>query len=61
MEITKKKEQAKGQIDKEVTKTASNEEIKRKETSNQGQLSQLRMGDMITNFQKDLDRTDESE
>ena len=61
MEITKKKEQAKGQIDKEVTKTASNEEIRRKEVSNEGQLVQARMGDMASNFQKDLDRVDESE
>ena len=61
MEVTKVKEQAKGQINKAVTKTQSDEQIKQKEMSNYGQLSQMRMNDMMGNFQKDLDRNKDNE
>ena len=61
MEITKKKEQVKGSMDKEFTETAGKQKLLRNVLANHADTTRTRMNDMVVNTKKDLENRDKEE
>ena len=55
MEINKKKEEVKSQMNKEFTQTAGEQKLLRGTMQGNANLSQARQGDILQNYKKDLD------
>ena len=61
MEIVKKKEQVKSNLEKEFTETEGQQKLLRSTLSNDAALQQARASDMLQNYKKDLENTSNNE
>ena len=61
MEITKKKEQVKSGLEKELIETEGQQKLLRNTMKNDASLSKARAGDILQNFKKDLDNSSKNE